>query len=271
MRHVVVATLLLASGLPPWLAAQDPFEIEVYQYETTERGEWELGAHLNHVGTGTTAYDGLVAPTEHQTHLALELTRGVTDHWEVGAYLLSAYRPGTGAEYAGWRLRSRVRFPQAWRLPVDVSLGAELEFTRAAYDETAAGLEIRPTLGRRFGRLQLDLNPVVERGLRGQGSSYAGEWEFEPGARVAFTLSKSADLSVEYYGKTRLFDGEAGAPVHQLFPSLDLKLGDDVVCSVGVGVGTAAAANRLVFKSCFERCGAGLRRLTRTPAPSASG
>ena len=253
MRQLALAALLFAIGTPARLAAQDPFEIEVYQYETAERGEWELGAHLNHVATGTTAFDGLVAPTDHQTHLALELTRGVTDHWEVGAYLLSAYRPGTGAEYAGWRLRSRVRFPKAWRLPVDMSLGAELEFSRAAYDETAAGLEIRPTLGKRFGRLQLDLNPVVERGLRGQGSSDAGEWEFEPGARVAFTLSKAADLSVEYYGKTGLFDSaEAGSPVHQLFPSVDLKLGDDFVCSVGIGVGTAAAANRLVLKSRFE-------------------
>jgi len=253
MRPVMMATLLFAIQTPNRLAAQDPFEIEVYQYETAKRGEWELGAHLNHVATGTIAYDGLVAPTDHQTHLALELTRGVTDHWDVGAYLLSAYRPGTGAEYAGWRIRSRVRFPKGWRLPVDMSVGAELEFTRAAYDETAAGLEIRPTLGRRFGRLQVDLNPVVERGLRGQASGYTGEWEFEPGARVAFTLSPAAALSLEYYGKTGLFDSaEGGTPVHQFFPGVDLKLGDDFVCSVGIGVGTASAANRLVLKSRFE-------------------
>ena len=159
--------------------------------------------------TGTTDYDGLVAPTEHQAHLALELTRGITDLWEAGAYPLSAYRPGVGVEYAVWRLRSRVRFPQSWRLPVLMSLGAELEFSRAPYDENAAGLEIRATLGRRFGRLQVDLNPVVERGLRGQASGSGEEWEFEPSARVGLTLSKAADVSLEYYGKTGLFDSEA--------------------------------------------------------------
>ncbi len=256
-RQLLAAALLLTARPPDRLAAQDPFEIEVYPYETAERGEWELGAHLNYTATGTTAYDGLIAPTEHQTHLALELTRGVTEHWELGAYLLSAYRPGAGGgvEYAGWRVRSRVRFPQSWRLPVNVSLGAELEFSAAAYDENGAGLEIRPTLGRRFGRVQVDLNPVVERGLRGQASTGGvtpvGEWEFEPGARVALTLSKTVDLSLEYYGKTGLFEGEEPA-VHQFYPSVDVKLGDDFVCSVGVGVATTSAANRLVLKSRLE-------------------
>ena len=122
-------------------------------------------------------------------------------------------------------------------------------------DENSAGLEIRPTLGRRFGRVQVDLNPVVERGLRRQvsigGAGPAGEWEFEPGARVALTLSKTVDLSLEYYGKTGLFEGGEPA-VHQFYPSVDVKLGDDFACSVGVGVGTTSAANRLVLKSRFE-------------------
>jgi len=254
-RHLApVCVLVGTAAVPRVAAAQDPFEIEVYPYHTAERGEWELAAHLNYTAAGTTDYDGPVAPTEHQAHLALELTRGITDLWEAGAYLLSAYRPGVGVEYAGWRLRSRVRFPESWRLPVLMSLGAELEFTRAPYDENAAGLEIRPTLGRRFGRLQVDLNPVVERGLRGQGSRSGEEWEFEPSARVGLTLSKAVDVSLEYYGKTGLFDSEApaGGAAHQLYPSVDLKLGEGSACSIGVGVGSTAAANRLVLKSRFE-------------------
>src|SRR5207237_10905157 len=197
---------------------------------TRERGSC---TPLIHSSTGTTHNDVRVALTEHQAHLSLELTRGITDLWEAGAYLLSAYRPGVGVEYAGWRLRSRVRFPESWRLPVLMSLGAELEFTRAPYDENAAGLEIRPTLGRRFGRPQVDLNPVVERGLRGQGSGSGEEWEFEPGARGGLTLSKAVDGSLEYYGKTGLFESEApaGGAAHQFYPSVDLNLGNDFGCS----------------------------------------
>src|SRR2546422_6744242 len=141
-RLLAPVCLFTGTAAVPIAAAQDPFEIEVYPYHTAERGEWELDAHLNYTATGTTTYDGLVAPTEHQAHLALELTRGITEHWEAGAYLLSAYRPGAGVEYAGWRLRSRGRFPASGRLPGDVSLGAGLEVTEAACARVGTGVGI---------------------------------------------------------------------------------------------------------------------------------
>jgi hypothetical protein len=252
-----VLAFLLASL--PWLiavpaAAQDPFEIEVYGYETAARGAWELETHLNYAALGTTTPDGSVAPSEHQAHLALEVTRGVTDHWEVAAYALSAYRPGTGVEWAGWRVRSRVRLPESWRLPVDVSFAAELEFHRPAYDENSAALEIRPIFGRRLGRIEVWFNPVVERGLRGRDTNAAAGWEFEPGARIAANVSARVAVSIEYYGKTGLFGSHmpGNEHVHQLYPGVDWKLGDDLVVNAGVGFGTTSAGNRLVFKSRLE-------------------
>jgi hypothetical protein len=252
-----VLTVLLASL--PWLGAgpavaQDPFEIEVYGYETAARGAWELETHLNYTARGTTTYDGGVAPTEHQTHLALELTRGLTAHWEVAAYALAADRPGTGVEYAGWRVRSRVRSPESWRLPVDLGLGAEFEFAPAPYDENAAGLEIRPILARRFGRVELRFNPIVERGLRGRDTSSASGWEFKPSARVGATVSGSLAVSLEYYGKTA-FAGitlPSSEQVHQFYPSVDWTFGEDRSLSLGIGFGTTSAGNRLVFNTRLE-------------------
>lgn len=249
-----LAAALAGQAVPAALSAQDPFEIVVYGYETAPASAWELEGHFNYIAAGTTMPDGLVAATRHQAHVALELTRGLTSHWEVGAYALGAYRPGIGVEYAGWRVRSRVRLPESWRLPVDMSFAAELEFTQAPYDENAAGLEIRPTFGKRLGRVQLDFNPVVERGLRGHAGDPAEGWEFEPAARIGVGLSRVLDLSVEYHGKTSLFDGSvpAGEQVHQFYPGVDLKLGDDFSINVGVGFGATSAGNRLVFKSRFE-------------------
>src|SRR5437588_11845218 len=160
------------------LVAQDAFEIAVYGAETAPRKAWELETHLNYIARGTTAFDGPVAPSEHQFHLAVELTRGLTEYWEVTAYLLSASRPGPGVEYAGWRLRSRVRAPESWRLPVDLGLAAELEFSPAVYDETTAGLEIRPILEKRIGRVQLQFNPVIVRAVSGKGRGEA--WVYGP-------------------------------------------------------------------------------------------
>jgi hypothetical protein len=42
-----------------------------------------------------------MAPSQHQTHLTFELTHGITAGWEASVYVLSADRPGVGAEYAG--------------------------------------------------------------------------------------------------------------------------------------------------------------------------
>src|SRR5467141_622006 len=249
---LLVPVFVLGMSCPPAaLVAQDAFEIAVYGAETAPRKAWELEAHFNYIARGTTAFDGPVAPSERQFHLALELTRGLTDHWEVTAYLLSAYRPGPGVEYAGWRLRSRVRAPESWRLPVDVGLAAELEFSRPAYDETTAGLEIRPILGKRIGPVQLAFNPVIERALREGETSGGGEWEFEPSARVGVTLSRVVELNLEYFGKTGVLGSAlpAGQQVHQIYPGVNLKLGDDFELNLGVGFGATSAGNRLVFKS----------------------
>jgi len=250
--RVLVPVLMLAMICPlTVLVAQDAFEIAVYGAETAPRKAWELETHFNYIARGITAFDGPVAPSERQFHLAVELTRGLTEHWEVTAYLLSAYRPGPGVEYAGWRLRSRVRAPVSWRLPVDLGLAAEIEFSPAAYDETTAGLEIRPILEKRVGRVQLQLNPVIERALT--ATSGEAEWELEPSGRIGVTVSKRVALSIEYYGKTGLLGAAPGGePVHQFYPGLDLHLGDDIELNLGLGFGTTAAANRLVLKSRFE-------------------
>lgn len=252
IRPAVALGCALAAILTPTsAAAQDPFAIEVYGSEMEASGSWDLGAHFSYAAVGTIAYDGSLAPTEHQGRFALELTRGVTDSWEVAGYVLTGSRPGAGVEYAGWRLRSRVRLLEVPRSAVDVSVGVELGFYRAAYGENAIALEIRPILARRIGRVEVRLNPAVERGVKGRDTTTASGWEFEPSARVAVAVSQRIDLSVEYYGKTALLDSAvpSGEEVHQFFPGVDLKLGEDIALNLGVGFGATSAGNRVVFKS----------------------
>ena len=249
---MALLAVALFAARPGIARAQDRFEIEVYQYETASRGEWELETHLNYAGRGTTAYDGTVAPTDRQLRLATELTHGLTDHWEVSVYLLAARRPDAGAEYAGWRLRSRVRAPASWRLPVNLGFNAELEVTRALYSDAPQTLELTPVFEKSFGRLQFNVDPSFERDLSGPESGEG--WELEPKARAAFAASKTVTLGLEYYGSighlNQLFP--AGEQVHQFYPSVDLRLGDDLTMSFGAGFGATSNGDRLVFKSRFE-------------------
>lgn len=244
IRALAACTVVAATA-----AAQDPFEIQVYEYATVPAGRWNLETHLNYVQRGTTAFEGLVAPSQHQTHLTFELTRGLTNWFEMAGYLVLARRDGDAPEYVAWRLRPRVRAPESWKLPVGLSLSTEVGFPKDAYEEADATLEIRPIIEWGRGRFQVDVNPVVGRALRGPGSGEG--WDFEPGVRLGWAATKRLDLSLEYYGSTGpLTDPFPGkAQVHQFFPGGDLQLTENIVFNFGVGVGATSAGNRLVYKS----------------------
>jgi len=244
---LAVAALSLL-GLAP-ARAQDPFEIQVYEYVTVPKGRWNLETHFNYTARGVRVFEGTVAPTQHQSHLTFELTRGITDYFELAGYLVLARQAGESPDFAGWRLRPRVRFPERWKLPVLLSLSAEVGFPQDAYEEADATLEIRPVLERQFGRLAIDINPVFGRSLKGPGSDEG--WEFEPGARVGVSVSPKLDLSVEYYGaygpvKDLL---PAAEQVHQFFGGGDLQFNENMVLNLGLGVGATSAGNRTVLKA----------------------
>ena len=239
MRYLIVLAVFVAQPL----AAQEAFEIAVYPYATAHRGEWELEGHLNYANRGTTAFDGSVAPRQGQVRFAGELTRGLTDHWEMSAYLLAADVPTLGVRYAGWRLRSRFRAPEQWRLPVKMGLSVEYEATRPAFSESARTFELTAIFEHRIAGLQLLFDPTFERDLAGPEH----EFEFEPKARAGLDVSRTVTLGVEYYGSL----GELKR-WHQVYPTADLRLDDDISLHLGVGFGGMSAGDRLVFKTAFE-------------------
>ncbi len=233
---------------PATASAQDPFEIQVYEYETVPKGRWNLETHFNYTFKGTTAAEGSVAPTRHQTHLMFELTRGITRHFELAGYLVLANRPGAGSEVAGFRIRPRVMVPREWHWPVDVSLSTELGFPKKAYEEASSTLEIRPIIEKRFGALQVDLNPVLGRALSGPGSGQG--WNFEPGVRLGVAAFPKLELSLEYYGALGPVDAwlPRGEQVHQFFFGWDYQFSDTIVWNFGIGQGATKAGNRSVLK-----------------------
>lgn len=249
VSYALLALLLVAFSSSE-ARAQDPFEIQVYEWPTVPKGMWNLETHINYVGKGTRQFEGPVAPSQGQFHLTFELTRGVTDNFELAGYLVLAHRPdGPAMEYVGWRVRPRVSVPKSWNWPVGVSMSAEFGFPREVYDENSVTLELRPIIEKKFGRFQLDVNPVVGRALRGPGTDEG--WDFEPGVRLGYQANEKLDLSLEYYGSTgRIGDSlPAGEQVHQFYPGWDLQLSEKIVWNFGIGLGVTGAGNRLVYKS----------------------
>jgi hypothetical protein len=228
--------------------AQDAFEIQVYEYETIPKGKWNLETHINYIGKGTKFFEGTVAPMNNQFHLTFELTRGITNLYEIAGYFLTAHRPGAGYEFAGWRFRNRVRAPKSWGLPVDLSVSAEFGFPQKQFEENPVTLEIRPIIEKKFGRFQIDINPVIGRALRGPGTKEG--WILGPSMRMGYELNRRLDLSLEYYTELGPLGDllPADEQAHLIFPGGDLKFGDNLIVNFGVGFGATNAGNRLVYK-----------------------
>jgi len=216
-RPLLVAAALLATGTA---AAQDAFEIQVYDAETARAGEPGLEIHLNHFFD-----DGL-------THLTFEPHLGLTDWWELGIYLQFVLEPSGVWNTGGVKFRSKWRWPE--RLGAfGLALNIEVARVSKLYEPDGWGGEVRPVVDARWGRLYLAFNPIVS-------FSFAGPEAWKPVFEPAFKVSVDAvgwlALGLEQYSDYGVIgDWLPGSlQTHRLFVVADLLFGT-VGLNVGVG------------------------------------
>ena len=163
--------------------------------------EYSLEAHLNVVTQGTPLRDGTLLPTEHQTHLTLEPTFGLSENFALGFMFLNAWEPGYSPQFAltGTVSPGTMCAPESWRLPFKLGFVSEFSFQKTRYERRIrGGPGLRPILDREFSRWEVVFNPVFERALRGPGTAHG--WNFEPAMLVRWKREKFSP-SLEYYGE----------------------------------------------------------------------
>jgi hypothetical protein len=200
-RSRFAAPLLLGLGLAlmaPAVRAQDTFEIQVYDSETA--GPWQAGleTHLIWIASGTTALspEGEY-PTDHQFHLTFEPHLGIGTWAEVGMYLQTAVVPDHGFQYAGVKLRGKVRLPEKLGGHVGLAVNVEISAIPARFEAAVWGSEIRPIVDGRWGPFYASFNPILAIDFNGPD---AGIPQFQPAAKAAFDVLGSLALGAEYYG-----------------------------------------------------------------------
>jgi hypothetical protein len=228
--------LLAAAGVVPAVRAQDAFEIQVYDADTAPAGEIGLETHLNSVLTGrrTTSAEG-EAPTHRVFHATLEPHLGVTDFFEVGMYLQSAVRPGFGYDWAGFKLRAKVRAPSPAFGWLKLALNGELSFVPKRFEAAGTGGELRPIAEGAFGPLTLGVNPIVA--FTFDNGVHA---DLEPSARALFRVAPWLSAGAEYYSALGPIDGllPASEQVHRVFGVVELYSGHfDINFGIGGGTG----------------------------------
>jgi hypothetical protein len=250
-----IAKQFLLAAVVLWArtaAAQDPFEIHIYEYEPMSRGQYSFESHQNVNLQGNAQRDGSLLPTEHQTHLTFEPTAGLSDSFALGFMFLNAWQPGYTPQFAGWRVLPHFYAPESWDLPVRLGFVAEFSFQKTRYEENSRRVELRPILDKDFEHWQIVFNPVFERALHGPGTRHG--WNFEPALLLRWKR-EGFSPSLEYYGEIESLNvrPHTQPETHQLFVGGDWEVKPELF-SVNLGLGFDLGDNGpgMVLKSRLE-------------------
>jgi hypothetical protein len=180
----------------------------------------------------------------HLIHLTLEPSLGLTNFWEVGAYLQTALRPDNSFEFAGAKLRSKFVTPPGWRAHVRLGCNVEIAYLPARYEPQRWGTELRPIVAWESERWLFAANPIVSVPLTQVAAA------FEPAAMALFKIPEKVSFGIEYYADLGVFLGPSYAEPqeHLLFEVVNLLGLEDVELNIGIGEGLTAGSSRLVAK-----------------------
>ena len=238
--------LLTVASRPALAADQVHDEIQVYNAEIAEVGQWTYQQHLNYAAVGQTQPE---VPggfsSNHSLQGTPEFAYGITDWWEAGFYLPFAVTGSGQLLSDGAKLRSLFVVPDAAKRSFFYGVNFELGYEMPRFASNPWGLEIRPIVGVRNAQWEFIVNPIVDLSF-GAG----GEADFAPALRLARNLGNDWYVGLEYYGDY----GKIGdfLPLQQqsqqLFAVTDFKAGV-VDVELGVGYGFTPGSDRLVAKA----------------------
>jgi hypothetical protein len=244
IRAIVLAVLMAGLFAPVRAWAID--EIQVYNAEIAEVGQWTIQQHLNYTLQGRREPDfpgGLIANRSLQG--TPELAYGITDWWELGFYAPFAVdSEGRFLSNAG-KIRNLFVVPDAAKRDFFYGVNFELSYETPPFAQTRYALEIRPIIGVRNKDWEFIVNPIVDLSF-----GAAGEADFAPCLRLARNLGEDRFIGVEYYADF----GQIGdfLPLqeqsHQVFGVLDFKI-EKFDIELGVGYGLTSGSDRLVAKA----------------------
>ncbi len=221
-------------------------EIQVYNAEIAEIGQWTFQQHLNYTLQGRTQpeFPGGLVPN-HSLNGTPEAAYGLTDWWEVGFYAPFAIDSAGHFLSNGFKIRHLFVTPHAAERAVFYGVNFEFSYTTPKFSQSRFGMEVRPILGVRNADWEFIVNPIVDLSFGEHGQA-----DFAPAARLTRKLGQDFFVGLEYYGEL----GEIGhfLPLqeqqHMLFVVTDFKLGKFDI-DFGIGYGLTPGSDRLIAKA----------------------
>ena len=243
-RDVLLGALIISPFAPTQARAAD--EIQVYNADIAQVGQWTFQQHLNYTWVGLTQPDfpgGLIS--NHSLQGTPELAYGVTDWWEVGFYAPFAVTSGAQFLSNAGKIRNLFVVPNAEKRDFFYGINFELSYETPPFAQTRYALEIRPIIGTRSKEWELIVNPIVDVGF-----GTAGQAIFAPAARFARNLGQDRFIGIEYYGDWGPIGNflPLSQQSHQLYAVTDFKM-DKWDIELGIGYGLTSGSDRLITKA----------------------
>jgi hypothetical protein len=243
---LIAAAVMLTPALPAFAFDEVHDEIQVYNADIAELGQWTYEQHLNYaiVGQKQPEFPGGFY-NNHSLQGTPEFAYGLTDWWEPGFYLPFAVTDSGQFLSDGAKIRSLFVVPDAAKRSFFYGINFELGYELPKFSLTPWNLEIRPIIGVRDPQWELIVNPIVDVGF---GS--AGEADFAPAMRLARNLGEDRFIGLEYYADF----GKIGdfLPLREQYQELyavtDFKV-KTVDVELGLGYGFTPGSDGLMVKA----------------------
>jgi hypothetical protein len=240
-----IAVVSAVAAFAP-VAARAVDEIQVYNAEIADVGQWTIQQHLNYTFLGHTEPDfpGGFA-SNHSLQGTPELAYGITKWWEIGFYAPFALTGNGEFLLNGAKIRNLFVVPDAAKRDFFYGVNFELGYQTPPFSQGRYAMEIRPIIGVRNKEWEFIVNPIVDLTF-----GEFGRQDFAPAARLARNLGEDRFIGLEYYADF----GQIGSFLpfqeqsHQVFAVTDFKVGK-VDVELGAGYGLTPGSDRLVAKA----------------------
>ncbi len=240
------AAIFLLTARPSMAVDQVHDEIQVYNAEIAEVGQWTYEQHLNFAAVGQTQPEFPGGFTSNRSLQGTpEFAYGLTNWWEAGFYVPFAVNGAGEFLSDGAKIRSLFVIPDAAKRSFFYGVNFELGYEMPQFSLTPWNLEIRPIIGMRNAVWEFIANPIVDVGF-GPG----GEADFAPALRLARNLGQDRFIGLEYYadfGRIGYF-----LPLQEQYQALyavtDFKV-KTVDVELGIGHGFTPGSDGLVIKA----------------------
>jgi len=240
------ATFFTLIALPALAVDQVHDEIQVYNAEIAEVGQWTYEQHLNYAAIGQTQPEFPGGFTSNRSLQGTpEFAYGLTNWWEAGLYLPFAVTGDGEFLSNGAKIRNLFVIPDAAKRSFFYGVNFELGYEMPRFAPTPWALEIRPIIGIRNAQWELIANPIVDLSF-----GPAGEADFAPALRLARNLGEDRFIGLEYYADFGKIGDFLPPPKQsqQLYAVTDFKV-NMVDVELGAGYGFTPGSDGLVIKA----------------------